>query len=114
MALNPSAQIGRMARRPYRAQKKRRLWLWLNQQGYEADKQRATEDHGPVPDIEIEKPVVRRHESELHARPLPLNDCSITACGKRSGTVKIDGGSRHLNDARCPSHWVAGGQSPET
>ena len=49
--------------------------LRLNQQAYEADKQGATEDHGPVPDIETEKPAVGRHKFELHERPL-LGLCS--------------------------------------
>jgi hypothetical protein len=43
----------------------------LGQQGHETDEQRATEHHGPVPDVEIEKPAVGRYKSELHARPLP-------------------------------------------
>jgi hypothetical protein len=47
--------------------------LRLGQQSNEADKQRATKDHGPVPDIETEKPAVRRHKFELHERPPTRN-----------------------------------------
>jgi hypothetical protein len=48
---------------------------FLDQQSHEGNKQRATEDHGPVPDIETEKPAVGRHKFELHKRPL-LGLCS--------------------------------------
>jgi hypothetical protein len=68
----------------------------LAQQSHEPAKQRATDHHGPVPDIQLEKPAIPRYKSELHARPLPKtnpppNGCSITASGKRPRTVKIDG-----------------------
>jgi hypothetical protein len=43
----------------------------LAQQSHEPNKQRATDHHGPVPDIEIEKPAIGRHKFELHAGPLP-------------------------------------------
>jgi hypothetical protein len=90
MALHPSAQIGRMARGRHRAQKKQRLG-WLDQQSYEADKQRATENHGPVPDIETEKPAVGRHKLEPHERPL-LGICSQSSLvrnGSAHGAVLL-------------------------
>jgi hypothetical protein len=43
----------------------------LAQQSHEPDKQRATEDHRPVPAVETEQPAVGRYEFELHGRPLP-------------------------------------------
>jgi len=42
----------------------------LTQQSHEPDEQRATQDHRPVPDIQIEKPAVGRHKFEQHERPL--------------------------------------------
>jgi hypothetical protein len=41
----------------------------LAQQSHESNKQRANEHYGPVPDIQIEKPAVGRHEFEVHRRP---------------------------------------------
>ena len=43
--------------------------LRLNQQSYEADKQGATDDHGPVPDIKTEKPAVGCHKSNCMTPP---------------------------------------------
>jgi hypothetical protein len=63
--------------------KKRAPRPGLNQQSNEADKQRATKDHGPVPDIETEKPAVRRHKFELHERPL-LGVCSQPSLSGKS------------------------------
>jgi hypothetical protein len=94
VALNPPVQIGRMtgeeaakagasAQGRHRAQKIPAPRLRLDQQSSEADKQRATEDHGPVPDIETEKPAVSRHKFELHERPL-LGICSQSSLGGRS------------------------------
>jgi hypothetical protein len=42
---------------------------FLDQQSHEANKQSATEHHGPVSNIETEKPAVGRHKFELHERP---------------------------------------------
>jgi hypothetical protein len=54
--------------------------LRLDQQSNEADKQRAPKDHGPVPDVETDKPAVGRHKFELHERPL-LGICSQSSLG---------------------------------
>jgi hypothetical protein len=43
----------------------------LAQQSHEPNKQRATDHHRPVPDIQIEKPAIGRYQFELHARPRP-------------------------------------------
>jgi hypothetical protein len=67
-ALNRRRRSGGWLGGRHRAQTAPRLRL--DQQSNEADKQRATKDHGPVPDIETEKPAVRRHKFELHERPL--------------------------------------------
>jgi hypothetical protein len=41
----------------------------LAQQSHEPINQTATDHHGPVPDIQIEKPAVGRYKGETHARP---------------------------------------------
>jgi hypothetical protein len=51
----------RLRRRPRRAKRIRAPRLRLDQQSKKADKQIATKDHGPVPDIETEKPAVGRY-----------------------------------------------------
>jgi hypothetical protein len=69
MALNPVGADRADGSKAAPGPKETAPWLWLNQQGYEADKQRATEDHGPVPDIKTEKLAVGRHKLELHEPP---------------------------------------------
>jgi hypothetical protein len=72
-----------MAQGPPQGPKETAPRLRLDQQIYEADKQRVTEDHGPIPDIKTEKPAVGRHKFELHERPL-LGICSQSSLGERS------------------------------
>jgi hypothetical protein len=83
MALNPVGGDRADGSKAAPGPKETAPWLWLNQQGYEADKQRATEDHGPVPDIKTEKLAVGRHKFELHERPL-LEICSQSSLSGRS------------------------------
>jgi hypothetical protein len=90
MALNPSAQNRADGSRAPQGPKETVPPLRLDQQSYEADKQRATEDHGPVPYIKTEKPAIGRHKFELHERPL-LGICSQSSLGGRS----LRNGSAH-------------------
>ena len=45
----------------------------LARQSHEPDKQRATEDHGPVPDIETEKVTVGRHMNASYLESAPAH-----------------------------------------
>jgi hypothetical protein len=58
--------------------------LWLDQQRHEGDKQRATEEHGPVPDVKA----LGHHACELHERP-PLRIASSLRTGSAGSALLL-------------------------